>query len=339
MRLGHRSLLFIPALLVCLVALHSADVHAQDRSSAGDTQKKKIVLIAGKRSHGYGAHEHRAGCMLLAEALEKSGVPVKTTLITEGWPEDASVLDDADTIVIYADGGGGHPFNAHLDKLRPLMDRDVGLVAIHYGVEVPKGSSGDAFLDWIGGYFEANWSVNPHWTAEFDRLPVHPITRGVEPLRINDEWYYHMRFAEGMDGVTPILTDLPPKDTLVHDDGRLARPDGAHSNNPAVRQAVLERREPQHTAWAYERPNGGRGFGFTGGHWHWNWGNDQFRKLVLNAIVWTAGAEVPEDGVQSRSLTLEDLEANQDFPQPRDFNRARIQALLDEGNTAASDAQ
>jgi type 1 glutamine amidotransferase len=323
-------------LLIWILPLCSAESSAQDRSAARDTQKKKIIFIAGKRSHGYGAHEHRAGCMLLAEALARSGLPVETTVITEGWPEDASVLDAADAIVIYADGGGGHPFNAHLDKLRPLMDRGVGLVAIHYGVEVPKGPSGEAFLDWIGGYFEAHWSVNPHWTAEFDDLPDHPITRGVKPFQVNDEWYYHMRFAEGMDGVTPILTDLPPKETLIRDDGRLARPDGPHSNNPAVRQAVLERGQPQHTAWAHERPNGGRGFGFTGGHWHWNWGNDQFRKLVLNAVVWTAGLEVPEKGVQSRSLTVEDLEANQDFPQPPDFNRARIQALLEEWNTASN---
>ena len=100
-----------------------------------------------------------------------------------------------------------------------------------------------------------------------------------------------MRFVEEMEGVTPILTDMPPRETL-------SRPDGPHSGNPFVREAVLQRNEPQHVAWAYERPNGnGRGFGFTGGHFHRNWGDDNFRKLVLNAIVWTAGGEVPDGGV------------------------------------------
>ncbi|MCH7990069.1 MAG: DUF1080 domain-containing protein, partial [Planctomycetes bacterium] len=80
-------------------------------------RKKKIALIAGKKSHGYGAHEHRAGCMLLANALNESGLRVKASVYTRGWPEDASVLDDADTIVIYADGSGGHPFNAHIDEI------------------------------------------------------------------------------------------------------------------------------------------------------------------------------------------------------------------------------
>ena len=66
-----------------------------------------------------------------------------------------------------------------------------------------------------------------------------------------------------------------------------------------MREAV-KRGEPQIVAWAYERPDGGRGFGFTGGHYHRNWGNDDFRKLVLNAILWTAKVEVPAGGVECK---------------------------------------
>lgn len=241
---------------------------------------------------------------------------------TGGWPEDDSVLDDADTIVSYTDGGGRHPFNDHLDKLDSLMKKGVGLVCIHYAVEVPRDPSGLKFLDWTGGFFEMNWSVNPHWTAKFNQLPNHEITRGVKPFTINDEWYYHMRFRENMQGVTPILTDVPPKSTL-------SRPDGPHSGNPVVRSKVGQ---PQHVAWATERSDGGRGFGFTGGHFHWNWGHPDHRKLVLNAILWTAGLEVPETGVESAALTLADLEANQDYDKPDDFNPARIQKLLEEWN-------
>ena len=104
--------------------------------------------------------------------------------------------------------------------------------------------------------------------------------------------------------MTPILTDLPPQE-------QLSRPDGTHSGNKAVRAAIAKG-EPQTMAWARERPDGGRGFGITGGHFHWNWGNDNFRKLVLNAIVWAAHVDVPADGVPSRPLTVEELEANQD---------------------------
>lgn len=291
---------------------------------------KKVALIAGRPSHGYGAHEHRAGCMLLADALNSANIGIEATVYTNGWPEDDSVLDQVDSIVIYSDGGKGHPFNSKLDRLKPIQERGVGLVCIHYGVEVPKGPSGDAFLNWIGGYFETDWSVNPHWTAGFKQFPEHPVARGVRPFRINDEWYYHMRFAGGDADVTPVLSDLPPESTLVRPDGSLARPDGEHSNNEWVRTAVLERRESQTVAWARQRKDVGRGFGFTGGHFHWNWGHRDFRTLMLNAIAWSAHVEVPETGVPSKTLSLSDLQANQDFQVPADFNGQRIQAMLDE---------
>ena len=270
--------------------------------------KKKIVFMAGHRSHGYDAHEHRAGCMLLAKQLNKHmGEAVEASVhLAKDWPGNFEVLKDADAIVFYCDGGGGHMANQHLDGLDVKLKDGCGLACLHYGVETPKGKSGDKFLDWIGGYFEGNWSVNPHWEADFKELPKHAITRGVKPFKILDEWYFHMRFQKDMRGVTPILSAHPPKNTM-------SRGDGHHSGNPHVRKAV-ENGEIQHVAWAYERPNGGRGFGFTGGHFHRNWGHDDFRKVVLNAITWCAKAEVPEGGVPSDKITDADLDENQDYP-------------------------
>jgi len=285
---------------------------------ASGQEAKKVVFLAGRPSHGYGAHEHYAGCVLLSRLLEQGMPHFKTLVIRNGWPEDASVLEDADAIVIYADGGEGHPVLPHLKELDKLADRGVGIVCIHYAVEVPKGEPGNYFLKWIGGYFETYWSVNPHWLAKFEQLPDHPITRGVQPFQIDDEWYYHMRFRENMEGVTPILTAIPPASTLD-------RPDGPHSGNPYVRAKIGQ---PQHVAWAAERPGGGRGFGFTGGHFHWNWGDPNFRRIVLNAIVWAAHAEVPQGGVPDRPVTLKDLEANQDFAPPANFDREAIRRKL-----------
>jgi putative membrane-bound dehydrogenase-like protein len=91
------------------------------------------------------------------------------------------------------------------------------------------------------------------------------------------------------------------------------RKDGPHEGNPAVREEV-KNKVPQHTAWAVQRDDGGRGFGFTGGHFHNGWGNDNQRKLVLNGIIWTAHGEVPAEGVKSK-VTEEDLKKNLD-PKP-----------------------
>ncbi len=286
-------------------------------SSTDSTEpKKKIVFISGRPSHGYGSHEHYAGCRLLAASLQEAMPNYEVEVIKHGWPaEGAQALSDADTVVVYCDGGGGHLLNPHIEEFDTVMKQGAGLVCVHYAVETPKGKTGDAFLDWMGGYFETNWSVNPHWDAEFESFPDHPISSGVKPFTINDEWYYHMRFRDGMKGVTPILSAHPPARTL-------SRRDGAHSGNPDVRKAVANG-EIQHVGWAAEREGGGRGFGFTGGHFHHNWSDENFRKVVLNAIVWTAHGTIPADGVTTRNPSPEELEANQDEPKPGSKPKAK----------------
>ena len=275
--------------------------------------RKKVVFVAGCPSHGWGAHEHNAGCLLLASRLDEAaarGLPIVSTVYQNGWPNDPTAFDNADSVVFYCDGGKGHLLHQHGDEFESVMRRGAGLVCLHYAVEVPKGESGQRFLQWIGGYFETDWSVNPHWKARFTQFPDHPITRGVEPFEMLDEWYYHMRFPAEMAGVQPILTALPPAESL-------RRPDGPHSGNPAVRTEVLKEKRPQHVAWAFERSDGtGRGFGFTGGHFHRNWKSDPFRKLVLNAIAWTAHLQIPADGISSSTPTDKELDANQDEPKP-----------------------
>jgi hypothetical protein len=255
-------------------------------TAIGSAQEKKakVVFISGKPSHGPGAHEHRAGNILLAKRLNEANLGIEAIVLPEdGYPKDPKVLEDAATVVIFCTGHKNHLLNPHLEEFDALMKNGTGLVMIHWATE----------------------AVNPHWKPNFKNFPDHPISSGLEPFSVDDEWYYHMRFVAGLKGVTPVLSDLPPPETLK-------RPDGARSGNSAVRRAVANG-ESQHVGWAYQRPDGkGRGFGFTGGHYHVSWRNDMFRKVVLNAILWTAHVEVPEVGVPSKTPTDEELKLNLD---------------------------
>jgi len=284
--------------------------------------RKKIVLIAGPKSHGHGAHEHNAGMLLLGKALNENMPEVYAATYLNGWPKDPTACDNADAIAVFCDGGGGHVAMKHLEEVDALAKKGVGIAMLHYAVEVPKGKPGNSMLNWTGGYFETFWSVNPHFKGEFKELPRHPITRGVKPFFMDDEWYYHMRFVEGMKNVTPILTAVPPDSTRE-------RKDGAHSNNKYVR---ARKGMPEHVAWAYDRPGGGRGFGFTGGHWHWSWASNDFRTLVLNGLVWVTGVEVPTGGVPSKTPTIEELEANQDYEMSKRWDRQKIREMTAEWN-------
>jgi type 1 glutamine amidotransferase len=276
-------------------------VAATPPAAAADTAK--VVLVAGRPSHGPGDHEFNAGCKLLARCLSQVA-GVEPVVVPGGWPKDESVFNGAKTLVFFMDGGGGHPMiqGDHLEKLQKLMDQGVGLVCLHYAVEVPKGKPGEKFIDWIGGYYESGFSTNPHWIAEFKSLPAHVITRGVQPFSIKDEWYFNMRFRPAMKGVVPILVAKPDDKTRQ---GVSASPRGPYQH------IVDAKGRPEVLAWAVERYDGGRGFGFTGAHTHTNWGDPNFRKLVLNAIFWTAKLDVPPEGVETR-VTPEELKANLD---------------------------
>ena len=276
---------------------------------------KRIVLIAGRPSHAAGEHEFRAGSMLLQKALGGvSGVTVD--VITNGWPtktvdgqpvDDNAALDGADAILIYADGGKGHPAiqRDHVKVLDALAAKGVGLGFAHYGVEVPAGETGEAMQRWNAGYYETNFSVNPMWSPAFDKFPNHPVTRGVKPFGNNDEWYFNMRWtADGsaMKRLTPILTAKPSDEVRK---GPYVSPKGPYPH------IIADSGKVETMMWVYERPDGGRSFGFTGGHTHTNWGDVSQRKVVLNALLWIAKVDVPRNGVED-TITPADLTVNLD---------------------------
>lgn len=286
-----RNLGLAAAALVCVFAAAPAGALTPDG-------KHKLVMIAGKPSHGPGEHEFNAGVSLLAKCLA-GYKDLEVAEVHNGWPKDESVFDGADAVFLYMDGGGGHAAlqGDHLKKLGELMDKGVGLGCAHYAVEVPKGKGGAEWMKWIGGYYEDRYSCNPMWSPEYKTFPEHPVTRGVKPFSIADEWYMTMRFRPEKEGVTQLLVAKPSNAVR---DGPYVAPQGPYAHIQAAYgcdEAMM---------WSVERPDGGRGFGFTGGHYHKNWGNDDFRKTVLNALVWIAKLDPPAGGVES-TVPAEDL--------------------------------
>ena len=269
---------------------------------------RRILLIAGPPSHGPLAHEQNAAALLFQKWLAQ--VPgIQTKVQLSGWPDNNAAIAESDAIFVFCDGAERHLIfadPARTEAMRKAAARGAGMMFYHYGVEPPKEKGHQEFLDWIGGYFELNYSVNPIWEADIQALPKHPITRGVKPFKVRDEWYFNMRFPEGagMRAVRPILAAIPPPETMN-------RPDGIRSGNPDVRSKMGQR---QTLMWAIERADGGRGVGFTGGHFHLNLGDENFRKVVLNALVWTAKGKVPEGGV-TVNVTPAELHENLD-PKP-----------------------
>jgi len=292
-----------------LAATAAALVHFTPAAAAD----KRIILIAGRPSHPPGMHEFRAGCLLFQKAL--ASVPgIRVDVYDGGWPskeaggvrvDDNSVFEGADAVFIYADGGKGHPAiqGERLALLRDLAGRGVGLGFAHYAVEVPAGVPGDAMHAFIGGFYEHLYSVNPMWTPSFEKLPDHPVTRGVEPFATHDEWYFNMRWApQGALRVTPLLVATPSDEVRR---GPYVHPRGPYDH------IVADSGRAETMMWVAERPDGGRGFGFTGGHTHRNWGDPNQRRILLNALLWIAKVEVPQGGVRD-TITPDDLTRNLD---------------------------
>lgn len=298
-----------------LIAFAIARSKAGAANATAASKPPKLVIVAGKPSHPPRMHEFNAGTILLAKCLAgRTDIRVETVL--NGWPSNEAIFDDAAAIVFYMDGSGRHELVQENGRRLKLAEawaaKGVGLGFMHFGVEVIADQAGREFKRFIGGHYDHLFSCNPIWEPEFALFPDHPTTRGVKPFKAKDEWYFNMRFIGGVSGnakdtveglkFQPILVATPPDEVR---DGPYVYPKGPYPHiqaNKGRAEAML---------WTVERPDGGRGYGFTGGHFHDNWGDENFRKVVLNTMLWTAKVEVPANGVES-TVAKEELDLNLD---------------------------
>lgn len=287
---------------------------------------KKIVLIAGEPSHGPDVHEYDKTVRLLKVLLDQSSYcnSMKVITVSGGWPEHEETLIDADLVLFVTDGRDGDAFRdvpfvadeRRMALMSKLMDAGCGLILLHFSTFFTR-AEGKHVLEWAGGYFE--WDDeqgNRNWyssIAEGDSLALvdvkHPISKGVASLiPLQDEIYYQLRMVPNDARRTPIWS---------------------------VPNLKGQSDEHNLVGWALEREGGGRSFVTTAGHSYALWRDDSFRNLHLQAILWAAGFDIPEEGIHSRFY--EDDQVDQAIATIGDDGRARIsehpvRALVLSGN-------
>jgi hypothetical protein len=166
---------------------------------------------------------------------------------------------------------------------------------------VDSVKKGDALRRWTGGAYQKYYSINPIWTCTSIYNRKHPATRGCKEFTLKDEFYFNIRFSETLPWQS-VLKGKP-------DDRARRSPRGPTGPKEKFKHVLADSGRVETLMWTLEREDGGRGFGFTGGHYHNNWRNDDFRKLILNAFAWSLKLEVPESGVVTTKPTDKEMTA------------------------------
>ena len=267
----------------------------------------KVLIIVGPSDHPPGSHEVAAGGRLMADCIEHATnvQDIDADVITS-WPTDRSLLDTAKTVVFIGDTFPGERLpdsDAVMRDLQTMMGRGCGIVCVHYATGLRAedvAEDGDhPLLNWMGGYFATRCKHHQSVARIYAEAKIepgaddHPLKRGWRTFTVNDEPYINNYF--GQDGnrlavnVTPIAVSMLPPE------------------NP--RKEIV--------AWAVDRKDGGRGFGIVMPHFYRNWKQEDLRKLIMNGIVWTAGHDVPADGVVTPAPELAKYDPAAIEPKPR----------------------
>lgn len=250
-----------------------------------------IVLIGGK-GQGYapGEHDYASGIRKIERLIDASPEFAKLKPVVKafpgGFPQDLSEIEDADVVVLYFGMNYSKSGNttvlagpAILQHMNELMARGVGLVVLHQSFTVPDDNGDVPLSDWVGGVRVGMADRSTQFAPLTVVAKDHPIARGLaSSFHYHDEFYPTIRYKDD-PRVTPILS------VKVHVQFR---------NNVAIFEDT-----PTHApaAFAYERPNGGRSFAFSGAHYVSALNHPQIRVMLLNAIYWAGKANVPAGGV------------------------------------------
>ena len=274
--------------LVCLLPLWicaAGLVCGAGPHAAAAAKRAELLLISQEPDgHRWNMHEFRAGMRILNSCLKD--IPDLHVTLADAQRDAGNIsaqIDAADGVVLFVSQGaqwvGSDP--QRLAAFRRLAARGGGITALHWAV----GAKDAAYIDvatslWGGchGGPDRIYTVGPNHLVP---NAEHPITAEMTAFDARDEWYYNLKFAAAPP-VVPLLT------------------------------ATIDE-QPQTVAWAWERADGGRSFGFVGLHFHENWGDETYRRFVTRGVLWTLKQPLPQDDVP---LTFDQHDLAQPRPKP-----------------------
>ena len=253
--------------VLCLALAGAAQtLHAQPK----DQPRRVLLLYSSPDGHPAQTHEYELGMKTLQKLLAK--VPeLETTLVKadDPWKEGPELLAKADGAVLFLSEGAAW-LSRDKDRLKAFQDlakRKGGLVVLHWAMGTKEAAPIKPFVELFGGCHggpDRKYKVISGEAHVVDR--GHPVCRGVSHFKARDEFYYQLVLHKSSAELLPMLQ--------VEIDGKL-----------------------ETVAWAWERPDAGRSFGFSGLHFHENWQVPEYRRLIAQAVLWTNRVAIPKDGL------------------------------------------
>ncbi len=306
-----KSSAILKAILVCaLIGLFT------NAASAQNVPTKVIYFLAGPKDHagpeGSGRHETRRDLLVLQHCIDSisnvKGVKIVTRFLYNRTALNVDDLKGVDAVIMECSAEGsskertnpifppsdGKTYDkatlAYLAQVDSLHKAGMGIMILHWGITTTNPKTTQYHMNWFGEASLSGYTHNPlgYWSV----MPIqasksHPILRGVGPWNYKDEIFSRMVVNPADPNRTDLLTGVTER-----------------SNQGAVT-------DPLGIASAYEK-NGARGVLWGGMDYHSALLNDNYRRFVLNAILWTAGIDVPKDGARSTAKQLQLSEAKPD---------------------------
>ena len=262
----------IPCLLLLFLLLLDVRTIAAEaplpRDTAEASTRNRRILLIGQSpdGHPFSTHEYMGGVQLLARLLQPVQRLQPLIVRADGpWAQGPELIDGADAVVLFVSEGAHwiRQNDKRLKAFQRLAARQGGCVCLHWGMGSRKADNIADFVKLFGG---CHGGPDRRYKVVQSRARIatkHPVTNGLADFDVNDEFYYRLKFAK-TPRITPLLT-------------------------------VTIDSMPHTVAWAWQRADGGRSFGFSGCHFHRNWTVPEYRRLVAQSVLWSANVAVPDD--------------------------------------------